>query len=365
MTRTMIGVTRITVRHVRAAVLGWLVIAPWSWAGSAHAQDEPGRAGDSALGAGAGGSAWSEGVSASDRGDAEALFQGGNRFMDDIAFADADAMYAAALEKWNHPVIHFNRAIAQINLLQSIEAYRSLEEALRYGRAPYEEEQYDRALKTRKQLEETLTRVKISCAQTDVQASLDGQPLALGPDGRCRDERMVRPGGHQLIATRVDYETYREQVVGDPGEEVTVVVRLEPREGTLLERRHPFWMPWAVVGSGAPMLIVGAVFHSFAASEFAAFDENFVAPGICAIDGCGPDETGIRNIFDVYDRGVRWRRVALALYGAGFVAATAGLVWAFYNQPRPVKRKRPRTGDLRLLPAVDGERAGLLLDVRF
>src|SRR5262245_298878 len=88
---------------------------------------------------------WASGVPVEDQRRAQQMFAEGNGFLDNLQFATAAARYRQAIEYWPHPAIQYNLAIALIKLDQSIDAYRSITQALRYGAAPLDSEQYEQA----------------------------------------------------------------------------------------------------------------------------------------------------------------------------------------------------------------------------
>src|SRR5947209_7866588 len=88
---------------------------------------------------------WSRGVAAVEQKAALELFREGNALLKESLFVQAAAKYREALAHWNHPGIHYNLALALLNLDQPVEVYRQLEAALIYGPAPLDADKYEHA----------------------------------------------------------------------------------------------------------------------------------------------------------------------------------------------------------------------------
>ena len=76
---------------------------------------------------------WAVGVSAEQQKTALAKFRQANELLNNGLFARAAESYKAALESWKHPAIHYNLALALMNVDQPIEAYESLQKSIVYG----------------------------------------------------------------------------------------------------------------------------------------------------------------------------------------------------------------------------------------
>jgi len=86
---------------------------------------------------------WADGVSQEEQDTALKLFQEGTALLKDAFFTKAVEKYREALSHWNHPAIHFNLAKALMNLDQPVEAFKSLDESMKFGGAPLDEDQID------------------------------------------------------------------------------------------------------------------------------------------------------------------------------------------------------------------------------
>src|SRR5688572_19576301 len=72
---------------------------------------------------------WAAGVSAENQRIALEKFRQANTVLNDGLWANAAKLYREALQKWDHPAIHYNLALALLNLDQPIEVYDSLQKA--------------------------------------------------------------------------------------------------------------------------------------------------------------------------------------------------------------------------------------------
>lgn len=324
---------------VRVWVAAWVVVGvPESWAQNITTSPTTGR--------------WMAGTTLQQRREANALFEDGNKLMDELAFADADKKYRAAIEKWNHPAFHFNRAIAQINLLQPIEAYRSIMSALKYGDAPFSPEKYKRALDYKETLDRTLAHVNIVCQQQGVVVTLDGKFLFTGPGGY---QDVIRPGTHQLVATMDGYITETRDLVGDAGETSEIEVRLRPTLRIQSTRRWARWKPWTVVASGAVALGVSGFLDWNSSQQFADYDSQLLE--LCpAPDGCPMDEIpiGLSNTLSSA-RSQQWG--ARISYGVAGIALATGAVLLYLNQERLItvtddSETTPTVSTATLIPVV-------------
>src|SRR5215831_6482638 len=81
---------------------------------------------------------WASGVSDANQQAATKAFQDGNQQLNDGIFTKAAERYREALKSWDHPAIHYNLALALMNLDQPVEVYGELEQSIKYGPTPLE-----------------------------------------------------------------------------------------------------------------------------------------------------------------------------------------------------------------------------------
>src|SRR5262245_13867097 len=83
---------------------------------------------------------WAVGVPVDRQNGALKAFQDGNVALNDGLFPNAVERYREALKSWDHPAIHYNMALALMNLDQPIEVEDSLKKAIKYDAAPLEKD---------------------------------------------------------------------------------------------------------------------------------------------------------------------------------------------------------------------------------
>ena len=115
---------------------------------------------------------WTKGVSQADQDAAIVLFREGNELLKDSVFVEAVKKYRAALERWDHPAIHYNLAFALLNLDQPVLVYEHLEKAMAYGPKPLEQEKFDLAKSYKALVEKQLSRVEIVCDEPDAMVTI-------------------------------------------------------------------------------------------------------------------------------------------------------------------------------------------------
>ena len=314
---------------------------------------------------------WAEGVPEARQNQARALFAKANQSMKDGLFAQAAAEYKETLALWDHAGVHYNLGLAQLNLDQPIEAYESFGKALRFGPAPLlGEERYEQAQRHRERLEKQLARIEVVCAEEGAEVTLNGDHVFTGPG---RYEGMVRPGGHQLVASKIGRLTAAELAVLSPGQHGRYELVLALPAFMAAERRWAAWKPWVVVGAGA-IVMAGASYLDYRSSQgFDRFDAEFDT--LCR-DGCPPDEVP-RALRDNLARAEREQRVAQVSYAVGGAALITGVALVYVNRERLVRRSgqeskergaraSPRPViDAVLRPALGPGLAGLQAELRF
>lgn len=322
-------------------------------------------------------SPWSVGVSPEDRARAVELYQAGNAALDDSLWQVAARSYREALGHWDHPGIHYNLALALVNLDQPIPAYRSIVAALRHGAEGLEAEQYQQALMYRLVLRRQVAEIEVSCDVEGAVVTLDGKPLFTGPG---RIERMIGPGAHQLIAHKQGHADDIQTVVATPDAVTRVDMRpLAPVELPLV-RRWDWWKPWLVVGAGALIGVGGLATHAGAADYYRRADERLASS--CP-DGCYPG-TYPPVVDELERQGDSRRTLAWTSYALGGVVIAAGVALVYFNRPHPVSPeslesapssgpapvapgRAPRTGgtDIQWHPLLTPETRGVAMRLTF
>ncbi len=145
---------------------------------------------------------WARGVPKDRQSKAIGLFREGNAALKESLFPKAAAMYRDALQVWDHPAVHYNLALALVNLDQPLEVHEHLTAALKYGPAPLDDDKFQQAQRYLALIERQLTKVKITCTFSGASVRLDGRPLFTAPG---EWEGQVRAGPHTMTASLEGY----------------------------------------------------------------------------------------------------------------------------------------------------------------
>jgi tetratricopeptide (TPR) repeat protein len=308
-------------------------------------------------------SPWARGVSAEEQQAANALFREGNALLRDSFFVQAAEKYREAIGHWDHPAIHYNLALALINLDQPLEVHASLERAVAYGPAALDQEKLELAENYKRLIEQQLARVTIACQQDGARVSLDGKEALTCPG---QVERRVRSGEHTITASKPGYETRTVTRFFTGGQAETVSLTLyRPEELTGYRRTLPAWLPWAVAGAGVAVAGAGGLLHASARDSYREFDswasDCFRAGGMeaaCTIDS---------QARELLSTGDQRQTLAFAAYGLGAAAVVTGIVLGVINRPRPyrLEAEHLEAGGLSVTPVLGADRVGLAAGFRF
>ncbi|HUQ03953.1 MAG TPA: hypothetical protein VM261_15755 [Kofleriaceae bacterium] len=273
---------------------------------------------------------WAAGVPEAEQQIALAGLERGNVEYAESRYAPAIAIYREALKHWDHPAIRFNVAVCLINLDQPIEARDELERALVFGEAPLGPDLYKQALTYRKLLDGQLAHITIRSTEPDAEVRLDGAFLFRAPGERTL---WLRPGEHQLVATKADFLTYSETLSLHGGLTDTIDVRLMPFTSTTrTTRRWKPWKPYAVAGAGVLVAGFGGIAYALAARDYDRYDDEIreVCPR-----GCNAEEVeGLGDVRAIKNRAETKQAFAVSLFVVGGAAVIAGGVGLYLNQPR-------------------------------
>lgn len=343
-----------------AAARALLVAAAVALAAPARAQTPPPRPPAQAeLGGEQTARPWAKGVSAQNQKTAVELFREGNGLLKESLFVQAAEKYREALRYWDHPGIHFNLALALLNLDQPVEVFRQLEQAMKYGPAPLDADKFEHAGRYKALIEKQLARVEVRCDSPGASVTLDGRPLFTAPG---RYEGLVRAGQHTIVATRSGFVTTQKTPILAAGLRAQIDLPLYTAEElTHYRRRWSAWIPWTVLGAGVALAGAGGIMHWRAAEAYRQFDRGVTTCSQgSANGGCVPDGAlaGKRATADDLQVG------AFVGYGLGGAALAAGAVLAYLNRARPY-RVSPDADKLALAPLVNPNGGGLVATIRF
>ncbi len=302
---------------------------------------------------------WARGVPRDAQKRALELFQEGNALLKESIFVQASEKYRRALELWSHPAIHYNLALALMNLDQPIEVHEHLVAALRFGSEPLEAEKFEYARNYKLLLEQQLAQLDVTCDQPGTAALLDGKPLFQAPG---RFSGLVRPGTHTFAATLEGHLPYDQRRTLTPGETTHIALRLYTSEElTRYRRRFPIALPWLLMGGGFALAGGGAWMHLRAREDFTAFDS-----GINACGGCVPPAPLASRL----EQGRLLQGAALTSYALGGAALVAGAILVSLNQPQPYRidpaeLSAHASPSVRITPLLGGGSGGIPASLRF
>lgn len=291
---------------------------------------------------------WASGVSAADKARAVELFEEGNRFFERSQYAQALQRYRAAIEHWDHPAIRGNIAVSLINLDQPVDAYANIELALQYGEAPFEQSIYNQLITNRKLLLGQLGQLEVACDQADAEVTLDGKFLLRGPGTA---SEILQAGNHQIVASKPGYLTVSEALVLLPGKPTTIDIELVPLTDTrVFKRRWARWKPWAVIGGGAALALVGVPLQLAANNNIEQYEREI---DVLCRQGCAEDELS-ESVRDLESRATIQSGVAISSFAIGGATVIAGVILVAMNQPRLVAGESPQQRTMRVSVSPTG-----------
>ncbi|RKH63064.1 hypothetical protein D7W81_21160 [Corallococcus aberystwythensis] len=298
---------------------------------------------------------WAKGISKTDQDASLALFGEGNALLKESIFVQAVEKYRQALGRWDHPAIHYNLALALMNLDQPVEVHEHLMAALRFGPAPLEKEKYEYARSYKTLVEKQLARVDITCATPGATVTMDGQPLFVAPG---RYEGLVRPGAHSIVATMAGYVPSDQSRTLLPGETTALDLKLFTSDDLIrYKRRWSAAMPWLVMGAGVAVAGGSAFLHLQSRDHFAAFES-----GISDCGGCVPPTA----VADERSQGRLMQTGAIAGYAVGGAVLVTGAVLAVLNQPKPYRiEPGQEAATVQVTPLLGAGSGGAVATFRF
>lgn len=304
---------------------------------------------------------WARSVSPALQAQAATYFQEGNTHLENSLFKKAIEKYEQALAIWDHPAIHYNLALALVNLNEPLRLHKHLMESLRYGGQPLDREKVGRIRDLLKLVERQLTQVKISCDVPGASVKMNGQEILVAP-GRYED--WVLPAEYSFSAVKDGYPLNERRRTAVAGEELVLDYRLYTEEElTRYHRLWPAWRPWAVVGLGAALAGGGFLFQGRATERYRSFDEGVLRCSSANNDrGCLPPS----ELLEQRARGNTFQRAALGTLSAGGAALALGLTLTYFNrlQARTISPDEHEKS-LILTPVAGSEQGGVLATFRF
>jgi hypothetical protein len=270
-------------------------------------------------------------VSADDEQAALIAFRQGNAQLNDGFFKKSVEGYREALSHWNHPAIHYNLALALINLDQPIEVFDELTRAMAYGAAPLGgKEKFDHAKEYMRLVQGQLADIEVSCDKIGAKVSVDGKEVFIAPG---KFAQKVRVGKHTFYADKQGYNARITAPYIGPGETFRVELKLYTAEEITRYRRkwQNTWFPYVVLGAGAVVGLAAGGIELSAQSSYDQFNARVAAcnqPG----QGCKIDTPGTTS---ARDSGNTKRLIGYVGYGAAGAAIATGAVLLWLNRRQP------------------------------
>lgn len=294
--------------------------------------------------------AGSEGVTEADQAKARELFREGNLLVRESLFVQAVDKYEQALSLWDHPGIHYNLALALLNLDQPLRMRTHLLATLSAGERRVGEDKFRRAEEYLKLVEKQLSRFSVEVREPGAKVVFDGEPLFVAPGKR---ELVLEPGRHELVVEKAGFETRSEKILLVPGDAREVSWKLyRPEQYVRYEQRWQPVLPWSTAIGGAVVLAAGAIVFWQGGEQIASYDERVRRE--CAAGGCLEFEGSA-------DSGRTLQSVGLSGMILGGAAAATGGVLLYLNRPI-ARRVDPETGaSLEVSPSLTTSTSGFLL----
>jgi tetratricopeptide (TPR) repeat protein len=283
---------------------------------------------------------WAVGVTPERQEAALKHLQEGNSLLKESLFVEAAKAYRQALAEWDHPGIHYNLALALLNMDQPVEVYQNLESAIKYGADPLDPEKLEHAKSYLRLIEKQVATVDIRCDVDGAQVTFDGAALFRAPG---RYQGLVRAGTHTVTASKPGFTTtsLTEDLTSD--KRTALQLKLYT-SGELIgyRRRYPLWRPVAVAGFGGALLLAGVAMSLQAQKYFNAYDDSVGArclnpPTDPGRPGCGTSNPDYPALSDLKRRGNLYRTLATTSLVAGGSIAAAGLVLLLLDRPTPYR----------------------------
>jgi hypothetical protein len=307
-------------------------------------------------------------VSQADESCALAAFHAGIDLYNNGLFLQAVARYHDALKCWDHPGIHYNLALALINLDQPVDVYGELNKAIQYGPEPLtNQDKFDHAKEYLKLVAGQLADIEVSCDKQGAKVAVDGKDVFVAPGSY---KAKVRVGKHTFYGEKEGYNARVTAPFIGPGETFRIELKLYTAEELTRYRRRwdQTWMPYAVIGAGALIGIVGGTFELSASSSYKDFN-TAIAKCNTATMGCSASTPGL---LDMRNSGDTKRTLGYVGYGVAGAAIATGTLLAFLNRrtpyqirPEELDEEKDKSHGVAIAPLVSPEMTGALVQGHF
>jgi hypothetical protein len=302
---------------------------------------------------------WVKGVSPAEQAAALELFREGNGLLKESLFVQSAAKYREALRHCDHPGIHYNLALALLNLDQPVDVYTHLQEALKYGALPLDNDKYDHATHYRTLIEKQLARLDVECQREGALVSVDGQRAFTAPG---HYEALVRAGQHTIVGEKAGYVTAQNSPTLPAGQKTTIELNLYTVDDlTHYKRRFPNWLPYTVLGGGILIAGIGGVLYWQAHESIRSYDAGIAQCSTANQNlGCMPSGA----LASKRSMGQSMQASAFAMWGIGGAVLVSGVTLLSMNRARPYQVD-PEHDKLSLVPVLGSGSVGLSASLQF
>jgi hypothetical protein len=177
-------------------------------------------------------------------------------------------------------MIHYNLALALIELKRPVEVAEHLEKAIEHGVEGLngQVEKLDQAKRLLEFTLDQLATIEVSCQKEGAKVSVDGKHVFTVEKGKPNVYKGRVPiGKHTFVAELPGYATPVDSPLIDKRENFRIELKLYTAEElTRYKRRweQRTWAPWAVIGGGALLGIVGGAMQYSASSSYRDFEDQ-------------------------------------------------------------------------------------------
>ena len=309
-------------------------------------------------------------VAKADEECALAAFHAGIDLYNNGLFLQSVQRYREALKCWDHPGIHYNLALALINLDQPVGVYEQLNESIKFGPEPLtNQDKFDHAKEYLKLVAGQLADIEVSCDKPGAMVAVDGKEVFVAPGSY---KAKVRVGKHTFYGDKEGYNARVTAPFIGPGETFRIELKLYTAEElTRYHRRWDrTWMPYTVIGVGALVGIVGGIFELSASSSFSDYDSGVARCNTTSTStGCLVKDHP--ELVEMRDSGNSKRTIGYIGYGIAGAAVLTGAVLAVLNRQQPYQIKPeeieapPPQPAVSIAPIVSPELTGAMVQGHF
>ena len=277
---------------------------------------------------------WDRGVTVEQMQAAAAVFDEANAQLDASLPAKAAEKYVEALRLWPHPMIHYNLALALIDLKRPVEVAEHLEKAIQYGVEGLnnQPEKLDQAKRLLEFTLDQLATVEVSCQKEGAKVSVDGKHVFTVEKGKPNKFRGRVPiGKHTFVAEKPGYATPVDAPFIDKRETFRIELKLYTSEELTRHRRRwekRTWAPWAVIGGGVVVGAVGGALQYSARSSYRSFEDQVAR----CTEEAGSKTCDASAFTNLRDSGDTKRVLGVVGYGVAGAAVVLGGVLVYLNR---------------------------------